>query len=105
METDEFLGLVYSLFQQNKTDRALDVIFRWINDELATGGVGVFRCNQMLRQIDVSLYDEDILVGFLTASYAGKMLLHERTPFAARVTKLLSETARAEDTEWLEEII
>ncbi len=68
-------------------DRALDLIFRWIDHDLKT--TAGTQATTLLAEIDVRSLDEDLIVGLLTATFAGKHLLSARDDFAARARSFL----------------
>lgn len=76
----------YQLGEQ--IDQALALIFRWVDGDLKERrGEGV---DVMLKEIDVSRLDEDLIVGLMTSTYAGKKLLRMRDDFALRAKQRLA---------------
>lgn len=89
-----FLEEVHRLHLLEQTDRALDVIFHWIDEDLKRGGEAA---NHTLAQIDVDSYDEDILVGFLSSTYPGRHVLPARVEYAEKMRQRLERDIGAED--------
>ena len=79
---------VYRMHATHETDRALDMIFHWFDHELRSNRAS--RCNHTLELVDVGALDEDLLVGFLAASFAARRLLPARTRFADKTVAKLS---------------
>jgi hypothetical protein len=98
-----FLDEVGRLREARLTDRALDLIFRWFNDELKVGNTR--QCSMVLRAVDESTLDEDLIVGFLAATYAARHLLASRAAFVQRVrAKLIADIGAAAAGELLREL-
>lgn len=99
-----FLKEVLHLQAEQLTDRALDLIFRWNDRKLKSGRAN--SCNAMLDAIDESSFDEDLLVGFLTSTYAGRHLLPARVSFVQRVrAKFEQEIGAGEADALLRELV
>jgi len=65
-------------------------IFRWVDRQLKLGQLGSSRCDAVLFAVDVKRLDEDLLVGLLTATYAGSNNIRGRVAFASRVKRRLA---------------
>lgn len=72
---------------EQNTDRALRLIFQWMNDQLIVENS--YLCNELLTSIDVNDFDEDILVGFMASTFLASHLLPARSEFCDRVMKRL----------------
>lgn len=92
-----FLAQTYRLHALAETDRALDGIFDWVAARMREGEPGTVRCDAMLRAVNVTLLNEDLLVGFLTATYAASQLLPGRLELAERVREYLSGEIGADE--------
>jgi hypothetical protein len=92
-----FLGEVYRLYSRGLTDRSLDLIVHWFDSELNQGAPGAMRCDAVLRAIDETVFDEDILVGFLAATYPGRKLIPYRAAFMERAEARLSRLIGSEE--------
>jgi hypothetical protein len=92
-----FLGEFHRLNSQGLTDRCLDLIIRWFDSELKQGAPGIMRCDAVLRAIDDTILDEDLIVGFLSATYPGRKLIPYRATFLERARAHLSRMIGAEE--------
>jgi hypothetical protein len=92
-----FVANLRRLHRAGETDRALDLVFSWVDQQLKSGDPGAGACDLALCAIDVSTFDEDILVGLLASTSSGKSVLHERGQFADRVERRLADEIGASD--------
>lgn len=98
-----FLDEIYRLGREQLTDRALREIFVWVDQELRAGGE--LRCNAVLDAIDEGALDEDLLVGFLTATHPVRALLPARDGLVTRArARLLPEIGVEATTELFREL-
>lgn len=83
----DLVEAVHRLHLLRQTDRALDLIFRWVDRDLkTTAGKG---STELLASLSVDALDEDLLVGFLTSTFPGKHLIPTRDAFAERAREKL----------------
>lgn len=89
-----FASQLLVLHRAGETDRALDLIFTWVDEQFHEEAWG--RCDAILSSIDPAQLDEDLIVGFLTATRLAKRRLTARAGFATkarlRLTTLIGET-------------
>jgi hypothetical protein len=93
-----FLHEIQRLRLLKETDRALDVIFGWIDHGLKRGGEEVDRA---LRDVAVSALDEDLIVGLLSSTFPARHLLKHREAFACRAREKLTREIGGAATEAL----
>ncbi|MGE0551219.1 MAG: hypothetical protein AB7O24_26315 [Kofleriaceae bacterium] len=98
-DATSFLQEVHALHSKGETDRALDAIFCWFDDELR--GDRKSSCERALRMVDVDAFDEDLLVGFLSATFAARRFLPARAELVERVRVRLSREIGAAETNQL----
>lgn len=98
-EIDVFLDSAY-LVSKTSVDRALDIIFNTIDDLLLDDKFDI--CNQILESVWVDVFDLDLLLGFLTITFAAKSHLKCRERFFERVyDKCLLEEGKKHTEELL----
>lgn len=92
-----FLGEVYKLYGQGLRKRCVGLIIRWFDSELNQGAAGAMRCDAVLRSIDETITDKDLIVWFLSATYPGRKLIPYRATFLERARVRLSRQIGAEE--------
>lgn len=71
----------------DRRDRALDIIFREVDTMLSNGEFE--RCNQLLRMLDVDNHSTNLLLGYLSITFAAADKLAARDEFLNRVEQRL----------------
>lgn len=83
------------LDKRGQTDAALDIIFDRIDEMLLANEFD--RVDRLLREIKLSDFSVDLLLGFLTATLPAKNQLSYRDAFFKRVEQLLHNRGEAQD--------
>lgn len=90
MTGDKFLSELTSLSQTNKVDAAMLLVVRWFEQEFCAGDFDVV--GEVLKKVDLSTLNVNLVVGLLAASYqATRQLGAYRVDFAARARPVLEE--------------
>ena len=103
VEPRTFLANVYRLYEAQETDLAIDAIFRWVDTIMKAGEHGI--CDSMLRLVDVTRLDEDVLVGFLCSTATSAKLLPSRELFITKVRAHIAKDVGAEEAATLVELL
>lgn len=95
METITFpYEQIYSLSQQNKAHKALDVIFHCFDEAFCAGRFA--DVDEVLRDISIKKLDSNVAFGLLAASYAARQHLPSRLLCYERVRWHLISLKRSE---------
>jgi hypothetical protein len=91
METAEVLDLLHSSMSLPESDvsEAVFQLFLFVDDLLHEGSFG--KLDDFLTQVDVSKVSEDLIVGLLTITFAGKEHLKTRADLFLRTRSVLEE--------------
>lgn len=86
-----WLGELYSMVKDEKSDDALDLLFEKVDDLLVEGRME--QCDRLLKKIDEKRLDTSLLVGVLSITLPAKTSLKERPSFFERAKTRLQELA------------
>ena len=83
-----WLDDVYSLVQQKRQRKAVDILYEKVDDLLIAGEFK--RCDELLRTIDLSRLDTNLIVSVLAMTKSAASDLPCRPNFLARARSVLN---------------
>lgn len=95
LEVKAFLDRVYQFEQRAETTAGIDYIFSSLNEMLATGDAEM--CDSILASVDINRLKTDLLLSFLTITFAGRERLPSRRRYYAKARRQI-----ARDVGWCE---
>jgi hypothetical protein len=100
----DFLASVHALFDAGNVDDAMYMVADWVDRMFCSGAF--FAVDEVLGMVDAAHLDEDMLVGFLAATYPARHLLSARVKFAEVVrTRLANDIGKAEADTLVDDLI
>lgn len=95
----DFLASVYALLDAGNVDDAMYMVADWVDRMFCSGAFPAV--DAALDMIDAARFDEDMLVGFLAATYPARHLLSARGKFAEVVRLRLANDIGKADADML----
>lgn len=82
---------VYSLSRCDRTDDAIDLLFKRMNTALEQQNFSA--CNSALMALDLKRIDIDLMIGFLSITLPARSALAYRAKLVAKIERLLNDVA------------
>ena len=84
-----WLEEIYSLRQAERTDDAIDLLFKTMNATLVRGDFAA--CESALRALDLKRIDVDLMIAFLSITLPARDRLKSRAGLFAKIERLLTD--------------